>query len=153
MDKSRIIYMIVGVIKYCMMRFHFERDYEMSFENRLQQRLDELGMSQAEFGRLIKATSQSVSGWCNGHALPRKNKLDQFPTILGRPLYWFFMDDSEHESSNQELQILDGRQEKLLSLFSQLTNEEQDHVISFTEQRIAILDKLVAQYLARKKER
>ena len=67
----------------------------MNFENRLQQAIDEAGISQSELGRRVGVNSQSVSGWCNAGIIPRKEKLALLPQALGRPLYWFFMSEEE----------------------------------------------------------
>lgn len=55
----------------------------MKFEERLQQAIDEAGISQSELGRRVGVNSQSVSGWCNSGILPRKDKLEMLPQHWG----------------------------------------------------------------------
>ncbi|HCT3688839.1 TPA: helix-turn-helix domain-containing protein [Enterobacter hormaechei] len=126
----------------------------MKFEERLQQAIDEAGISQSELGRRVGVNSQSVSGWCNSGILPRKDKLELLPTALGKPLYWFFMtseEESNIKSAIDSKTVLNERQRKLLFVFDQLPEEEQDRFISLASTRLDELDRFMAEYLKRRK--
>ncbi|EAA3463136.1 TPA: helix-turn-helix domain-containing protein [Salmonella enterica] len=126
----------------------------MKFEERLQQAIDEAGISQSELGRRVGVNSQSVSGWCNSGILPRKDKLEMLPAALGKPLYWFFMtseEESDMKSAIDSKTVLNERQRKLLFVFDQLPEEEQDRFISLAATRLDELDRFMAEYLKRRK--
>ncbi|OAT52164.1 DNA-binding repressor [Kluyvera georgiana ATCC 51603] len=126
----------------------------MNFENRLQQAIDEAGISQSELGRRVGVNSQSVSGWCNAGIIPRKEKLALLPQALGRPLYWFFMSEEEEhaiEAATASKTVLNEKQSKLLQIFDQLPEAEQDRFITLAETRLEELDKFIQEYLQRRK--
>ncbi|HIE0366377.1 TPA: helix-turn-helix domain-containing protein [Serratia marcescens] len=124
----------------------------MIFEQRLQQALDESGISQAELGRRVGVNSQSVSGWCSG-IFPRKDKLEMLPEALGKPLYWFFLTEEEEKQlgdGNLGRKITDKHQE-LIDLFDQLPASEQENMLNAFSERLKELDSFVEQYLKRRK--
>lgn len=126
----------------------------MNFEERLQRALDQAGISQSELGRRVGVNSQSVSGWCNSGIIPRKEKLAMFPEALGKPLYWFFMTDEEEQhllAVTQSKTVLNDRQSKLLEVFDQLPESEQDRFISLANERLEELDRFMAEFLKRRK--
>ncbi|HFP9401523.1 TPA: helix-turn-helix domain-containing protein [Klebsiella michiganensis] len=126
----------------------------MNFEERLQRALEEAGISQSELGRRVGVNSQSVSGWCNSGIIPRKEKLALLPEALGKPLYWFFMTDEEEQSVTavtQSKTVLNERQSKLLGVFDQLPESEQDRFISLANERLEELDRFMAEFLKRRK--
>ncbi|EIW9130669.1 MULTISPECIES: helix-turn-helix domain-containing protein [Klebsiella] len=126
----------------------------MNFEERLQRALEEAGISQSELGRRVGVNSQSVSGWCNSGIIPRKEKLALLPEALGKPLYWFFMTDEEEQSVTavtQSKTVLNERQSKLLEVFDQLPESEQDRFISLANERLEELDRFMAEFLKRRK--
>jgi len=125
----------------------------MIFEERLQQALEETGISQSELGRRVGVNSQSVSGWCKG-ILPRKDKLELLPEALGRPLHWFFMLPEEEErikATTQSKIVLNEQQDRLLKVFDQLPGEEQERFIKLATTRLEELDNFMAEYLARRR--
>lgn len=124
----------------------------MIFEQRLQQALDESGISQAELGRRVGVNSQSVSGWCSG-IFPRKDKLEMLPGALGKPLYWFFMSDDEEKqlSASGGGKVVSEKHQALIDLFDQLPATEQDNMLSAFGERLKELDSFVEQYLKRRK--
>ncbi|GKW27811.1 helix-turn-helix domain-containing protein [Pectobacterium brasiliense] len=125
----------------------------MIFEERLQQALEESGVSQSELGRRVGVNSQSVSGWCKG-ILPRKEKLELLPEALQRPLYWFFMlpeEEASIKAATESKTVLNEKQKKLLLIFDQLPTSEQDRFIDLAASRLEELDKFMAEYLTRRK--
>lgn len=70
----------------------------VNFGSRLQEAMTESGMSQSELGRRLGTTSQSVNGWCLSGVIPRREILEKIPSVMGKPLYWFFMSDHEFEN-------------------------------------------------------
>ncbi|WP_241721882.1 helix-turn-helix domain-containing protein [Raoultella sp. HC6] len=126
----------------------------MNFEDRLQQALDEAGISQSELARRVGVNSQSVSGWCNSGIIPRKEKLALLPEALGRPLYWFFMSEDEEkavEAATASKTVLNDKQSRLLEVFDQLPEAEQDRFIDLARIRLDELDKFMEEYLKRRR--
>ncbi|MEH4265728.1 helix-turn-helix domain-containing protein [Klebsiella aerogenes] len=126
----------------------------MIFENRLQQALDEAGISQSELGRRVGVNSQSVSGWCNSGIIPRKEKLALLPEALGRPLYWFFMSEEEEkaiEAATASKTVLNHQQKRLLEVFDQLPEVEQERFIDLAINRLDELDQFLKEYQQRRK--
>jgi transcriptional regulator with XRE-family HTH domain len=132
---------------------------EMNFGRRLQRAIDELGISQAEFGRRVGVSAQSVNGWCQAGILPRTEILELLPKNTGKPLYWFFMSDEEEGQSHNDarsmqvnIPLLNDRQVHLIQLFEQLpTDEEQERTIEMISLRLNELDKVMAAYLKKRK--
>ena len=98
----------------------------MNFGVRLQRVLDEIGMSQSELGRRIGATSQSVNGWCQAGILPRKEMLEQLP------------DTPETK--------------KLLEIYDQLPQVEQERFVGLMQLRLEELDAFMNEYLMKRKK-
>lgn len=128
----------------------------MNFGVRLQRVLDEIGMSQSELGRRIGATSQSVNGWCQAGILPRKEMLEQLPDITGKPLYWFFMTDEDEETlqspSSEDIYVLTPETKKLIEIYDQLPQVEQERFIGLMQLRLEELDAFMKEYLKKRKK-
>lgn len=126
----------------------------MKFEERLQKAIDDAGISQSELGRRIGVNSQTVSHWCNAGIFPRKEKLVLLPEALGKPLYWFFMNDDEDEylaSITASKTVLNQKQKSLLEVFDQLPESEQDRFIDLAKTRLEELDAFMAEFIRRRK--
>ncbi|WP_312315579.1 helix-turn-helix domain-containing protein [Atlantibacter sp.] len=126
----------------------------MNFEERLIRALDEAGISQSELGRRVGVNSQSVSGWCNAGIIPRKEKLALLPEALGKPLYWFFMSDAEEKwikEISESKTVLNDKQQRLLDVFDQLPESEQERFITLANERLEELDKFMAEFQKRRK--
>lgn len=126
----------------------------MNFEERLIRALEEAGISQSELGRRVGVNSQSVSGWCNAGIIPRKEKLALLPEALGKPLYWFFMSDAEEKWIKEIAEsktVLNDKQQRLLDVFDQLPESEQDRFITLANERLEELDKFMAEFQKRRK--
>lgn len=128
----------------------------MNFGVRLQRVLDEIGMSQSELGRRIGATSQSVNGWCQAGILPRKEMLEQLPEITGKPLYWFFMTDEDEETlqppSSEDIYVLTPETKKLIEIYDQLPQVEQERFVGLMQLRLEELDAFMKEYLKKRKK-
>ncbi|ENO7553132.1 MULTISPECIES: helix-turn-helix domain-containing protein [Klebsiella] len=128
----------------------------MNFGVRLQRVLDEIGMSQSELGRRIGATSQSVNGWCQAGILPRKEMLEQLPDITGKPLYWFFMTDEDedtlHPPRSEDIYVLTPETKKLIEIYDQLPQVEQERFIGLMQLRLEELDAFMNEYLKKRKK-
>lgn len=128
----------------------------MNFGVRLQRVLDETGMSQSELGRRIGATSQSVNGWCQAGILPRKEMLEQLPDITGKPLYWFFMTDEDedtlHPPRSEDIYVLTPETKKLIEIYDQLPQVEQERFIGLMQSRLEELDAFMNEYLKKRKK-
>ncbi|EKC1120913.1 MULTISPECIES: helix-turn-helix domain-containing protein [Klebsiella pneumoniae complex] len=128
----------------------------MNFGVRLQRVLDEIGMSQSELGRRIGATSQSVNGWCQAGILPRKEMLEQLPDITGKPLYWFFMTDEDEETlqppSSEDIYVLTPETKKLIEIYDQLPQVEQERFVGLMQLRLEELDAFMKEYLKKRKK-
>jgi len=126
----------------------------MNFEERLIRALEEAGISQSELGRRVGVNSQSVSGWCNSGIIPRKEKLALLPDALDKPLYWFFMSDEEErwlKETTESKTVLNDKQRRLLDVFDQLPEVEQDRFIALANDRLDELDKFMAEFLKKRK--
>ncbi|EGN8490537.1 helix-turn-helix domain-containing protein [Salmonella enterica] len=137
-----------------MLSYWLDLDMNMKFEERLQKAIDDAGISQSELGRRIGVNSQTVSHWCNAGIFPRKEKLVLLPEALGKPLYWFFMNDDEDEylaSITASKTVLNQKQRALLEVFDQLPESEQDRFIDLAKTRLEELDAFIAEFLRRRK--
>lgn len=128
----------------------------MRFGERLQQVIDELGISQSELGRRVGVTPQSVNGWCQSGILPRKEILELLPEATGKPLYWFFIEPEDEQSPTNEAHAstteINDKQRRLLTLFEQLpTDNEQERIIEMISMRLDELDQVMAAYMKKRK--
>ncbi|UJD80084.1 helix-turn-helix domain-containing protein [Serratia rubidaea] len=128
----------------------------MRFGERLQQVIDELGISQSELGRRVGVTPQSVNGWCQSGILPRKEILELLPEATGKPLYWFFIEPEDEQTPTNEAHAntteINDKQRRLLTLFEQLpTDNEQERIIEMISMRLDELDQVMAAYMKKRK--
>lgn len=115
----------------------------MNFGKRLQRAIDELEISQAELGRRVGATAQSVNGWCSSGILPRKEILEQLPKATGKPVYWFFMTDEDEDilkTGYSSIPHLTDEQRTMLVLFEKLLPDDQVNMINLYRARIEELE-------------
>ncbi|WP_024556620.1 helix-turn-helix domain-containing protein [Franconibacter pulveris 1160] len=126
----------------------------MNFGKRLQQAIDEMEISQAELGRRVGATAQSVNGWCSAGILPRKEILEQLPKATGRPVYWFFMTDEDEEllkKGYSAIPNLSEEQRTMLALFDKLLPDDQLNMINVYRARIEELEAWAKKHFIDKK--
>lgn len=122
---------------------------KMSFENRLQQVLVELNLSQSELARRVGVTAQSVQGWCSG-VLPRKDKLQKLSEVTERPVYWFFIEPDDPivpELADTKGIILDEQESKLIEFYKKFPESEKKHMLSLFEEKTKEYDRLLAELI------
>ncbi|MBS0967638.1 helix-turn-helix domain-containing protein [Chimaeribacter arupi] len=111
-------------------------------------RLDELlrmkGISKAEMARIAGVSPQSVNGWYRRGQISKTSALRLCAT-LSVPLPWLLGEEVEPESG------LTSRQQRMLDLFDQLPDLEQENMLAVFEQRLKELDALTESYLLRRK--
>ncbi len=76
------------------------------------------------------------------------------PEALGKPLYWFFMTDAEEKwlkETTESKTVLNDKQQRLLDVFDQLPESEQDRFIALANERLDELDKFMAEFLKKRK--
>jgi transcriptional regulator with XRE-family HTH domain len=111
-------------------------------------RLDELlkmkGISKAEMARIAGVSPQSVNGWYRRGQISKTSAL-RLSTTLSVPLPWLLGEEVEPASG------LTSRQQRMLDLFDQLPDLEQENMLAVFEQRLKELDALTESYLLRRK--
>ncbi|EDY2188878.1 helix-turn-helix domain-containing protein [Salmonella enterica subsp. enterica] len=124
----------------------------MIFVKRLQQVLQELGISQSELGRRLGVKPQSVQGWLRG-VTPRMDKLEKLAEISDHPVHWFFMSDSgndEYQSVKYQSDELTEQQIKLLDLLDDLPESDAEQIIRDMEQKRDFYRRKVEELLRKK---
>lgn len=117
-------------------------------DHALATRLDELikmkGISKAEMARIAGVSPQSVNGWYRRGQISKTSAL-RLAQALGIPLPWLLGEQVEPVSG------LSHRQQRLLDLFDQLPDLEQENMLAVFEQRLKELDAFTESYLLRRK--
>ncbi|ECD7244789.1 helix-turn-helix domain-containing protein [Salmonella enterica] len=124
----------------------------MIFVKRLQQVLQELGISQSELGRRLGVKPQSVQGWLRG-VTPRMDKLEKLAEISDHPVHWFFMSDSDndgYQSVKYQSDELTEQQIKLLDLLDDLPESDAEQIIRDMEQKRDFYRRKVEELLRKK---
>ncbi|PLR30738.1 transcriptional regulator [Chimaeribacter coloradensis] len=117
-------------------------------EPALAARLDELlkmkGISKAEMARIAGVSPQSVNGWYRRGQISKTSAM-RLCSTLGVPLLWLLGEEVEPASG------LTSRQQRMLDLFDQLPDLEQENMLQVFERRLKELDDLTESYLQRRK--
>ena len=78
----------------------------MSFSTRLRKARKEARLSQADLGRAIGVSGQSVKEWEAGRSSPQFDRLSEIATATGKPLAWFFLMDNDQSEVAQTVTLL-----------------------------------------------
>lgn len=98
---------------------------------RIRRLLADTGWSQAELGRLVGVSQQTVQRWATGVSTPNHNNLDQLSERTGRPIFWFMLPPEEEEQVVTPASMkLDQKQLELLRTFSAFPGDDQDQILN-----------------------
>ncbi|AYH00823.1 transcriptional regulator [Pectobacterium parmentieri] len=107
---------------------------------RLTELMELKGISKAEMARIAGVSPQSVNNWFNRGTVGKSSALKLAET-LGVSVAWLLGEDVDEESGLKE------RERKMLELFRQLPEEQQDRMIDLFQLRLKELDEYVEKYL------
>ncbi|MBH2781781.1 helix-turn-helix domain-containing protein [Serratia marcescens] len=113
--------------------------------HRVNQLLEANNWSQTELAKRVGVSPQAVQQWVKGTSAPRGKSLTKLSVVTGLPEHWFFMapgDNEENELIVKNSKPLTYQQERLLSLFEQLPEDERNHMIKLFEEKVKYFDKL-----------
>ncbi len=113
--------------------------------HRVNQLLEANNWSQTELAKRVGVSPQAVQQWVKGTSAPRGKSLTKLSVVTGLPEHWFFMapgDNAENELIVKNSKPLTYQQERLLSLFEQLPEDERNHMIKLFEEKVKYFDKL-----------
>lgn len=117
-------------------------------EPALAERLDELlkmkGISKAEMARIAGVSPQSVNGWYRRGQISKTSAM-RLCSTLSVPLLWLLGEEVAPASG------LTSRQQRMLDLFDQLPDLEQENMLEVFERRLKELDDFTESYLKRRK--
>lgn len=119
---------------------------------RIKKLLQETGWSQAELGRRVGISQQSIQKWVHGITSPTSSNLDKLSEITGHPPYWFMLppDDGDQVVTPDSMKI-GPMQLDLLKTFNAFPEEDQQQMLSEMKERKESMDKTVARWLAAQK--
>lgn len=80
---------------------------------RIQQKLDELGLKQADIARATKKSTPAVAKWLSGQNIPKTNSLVVISQLLGVSQEWLLTGKDNNGLSSKELVELDTLAERL----------------------------------------
>ncbi|MFP1768860.1 helix-turn-helix domain-containing protein [Lonsdalea quercina] len=113
------------------------------FDNSLISRLAELnkkGFSKADMARAANVSKQAVTGWFKTGTISKASAL-AVADASGVSIAWLFGKKVDEESGLKDREI------RMLNLFRQLPEPEQDHMIDSFQGRLKELDDYVESYL------
>lgn len=119
---------------------------------RIKQLLQETGWSQAELGRRLGISQQSIQKWVHGITSPTAANLDKLSEVTGHPPYWFMLPpEDEDQVITPDSMRLGHMQLDLLKTFNAFPEEDQQQMLSEMKERKESMDKTVARWLAAQK--
>jgi len=107
---------------------------------RLIELMDSKGISKAEMARIAGVSSQSVNNWFSRGTVGKSSVL-KLADALGVSAGWLLGEEVDQESG------LKPRELKILELFRQLPETEQDRMIGLFQLRLKELDEYMEKYL------
>lgn len=109
-------------------------------------RLSELngrGMTKSDMARVAGVTPQSVNGWFKKGVISKKSAL-AVADAAGVSLPWLLGEDVDEKDG------LKPDEQRLLELYRQLPEEEQQNMLRIVSLRLKELDELYAKYMGRR---
>lgn len=119
---------------------------------RIKRLLSEKGWGQAELGRKLGVSQQTVQRWAAGKVSPNPENLDMLSEITGYPVYWFMLppDDVDQVTELNPINITP-KQRELLRIFSAFPDEDQEEMLKEMREKKEAMDKTVARWLSAQK--
>ncbi|MEL4014357.1 helix-turn-helix domain-containing protein [Dryocola clanedunensis] len=102
--------------------------------------ITERGISKADMARIAGVTPQAVNGWFKTGAISKKSAI-AIAEAAGVSITWLLGEEVEEGSG------LKTNEEKMLQLFRQLPESEQERMIDLFQIRLKELDDYVNKYL------
>ncbi|EAW1193057.1 helix-turn-helix domain-containing protein [Salmonella enterica] len=97
---------------------------------RIKRLLEEAGWSQAELGRRVGVSQQTVQRWANGKVSPNPENFDQLSKITGHPVFWFMLPPDEEDQVTTPDTMKMGRMEReLLQTFNAFPEEDREKML------------------------
>lgn len=115
------------------------KDVDNSLISRLAE-LNEKGFSKADMARAANVSKQAVTGWFRTGTISKASAL-AVADASGVSIAWLFGKKVDEDSGLKEREI------RMLNLFRQLPEPEQDHMINLFQGRLKELDDYVEKYL------
>ncbi|MCI4187338.1 helix-turn-helix domain-containing protein [Dickeya dianthicola] len=98
------------------------------------------GISKAEMARIAGVSPQSVNNWFSRGTIGKSSAL-KLSDALGVSVGWLLGEEVDEENG------LKPKEKRLLELFSQLPDSEQDRMIDLFQIRLKEIDSYVEKYL------
>lgn len=102
--------------------------------------LNNKGLSKSDMARVANVSKQAVTGWFRTGTISKSSAL-AVAEAGGVSIAWLLGEDVDEESGLKE------RERKMLELFRQLPEEQQDRMIDLFQLRLKELDEYVEKYL------
>ncbi|WOY02475.1 helix-turn-helix domain-containing protein [Dickeya fangzhongdai] len=102
--------------------------------------ITERGISKADMARIAGITPQAVNGWFKKGVISKKSAV-AVAEAAGVSVAWLLGEKVDEENGLKE------RERKMLQLFRQLPEEQQDRMIELFQLRLRELDDYVEKYL------
>lgn len=119
---------------------------------RIKRLLQETGWSQAELGRKLGISQQSIQRWVHGDTSPTAANLDKLSEITGHPVYWFMLPPEDNDQIiTPETMKISPKQLDLIKVFSAFPEEDQEIMLKEMKDKKETMDKTVARWLEAQK--
>jgi transcriptional regulator with XRE-family HTH domain len=121
---------------------------------RIKMLLAETGWGQAELGRKVGVSQQTVQRWSTGKVSPNPDNLDRLSAVTGHPSYWFMLppDEGDQVITPNSMKI-GPKQIELLRTFDAFPEEDQEKMLQEMKDERERKEKEAERWLAAKKGR
>ncbi|MFU2318966.1 helix-turn-helix domain-containing protein [Rahnella sp. PCH160] len=119
---------------------------------RIKKLLGDTGWGQAELGRRLGVSQQTVQRWASGKVSPNPDNLDKLSEITGHPIYWFMLPPEDNDQIiTPETMKISPKQLDLIKVFSAFPEEDQEIMLKEMKDKKETMDKTVARWLEAQK--
>ncbi len=119
---------------------------------RIKRLLSETGWSQAELGKKVGVSQQTVQRWATGKVSPNPDNFDSLSEVTGYAPYWFMLPPDEGDQVvTPDTMKLGPMQLDLLKTFNAFPEEDQQQMLYEMKERKETMDKTVARWIAAQK--
>lgn len=121
---------------------------------RIKRLLNETGWGQAELGRRVGVSQQTVQRWASGKVSPSPDNLDKLSEITGYPVYWFMLPpEGGDQVVTPDVMKIGVKELDLLRTFGAFPDEDQEKMLKEMKEKKETMDKTVERWIAAQKGR
>ncbi len=103
--------------------------------NRMRERRRALGLTMKQLGAIVGVSEGAISHYETGRREPDPDMLKSLASALGVSVDYILERDQDEQARNESTPALLTREERMLEMFRQMDEKEQDAFIKWLERR------------------